>query len=212
LKLIPISIALMLLVTSTISMNEACTKSYINKLSKFFSYESVFYSNLDETEKSLIRYIATGEGEIYNQLVRVPPSFASNEMVAFEFDHYKIEILTTEFDARRHVIDSCHEKLLEINGRVKLGVKFKAPSHEISEFNVEYGKNTITVNAREWNNLYDPDLFLNPQGMHCCTRAYCNNDNGNFYICINGGSGWSFYSATFVFNDNKFIGRYFYNP
>ena len=142
------------------------------------------------------------------QLQTVPVLDYSQNTMKYGNDNIQVVIKTSFFMPTRHKLQFSEKHLVKIDGKPYYGGVYGEQPHTIIEsVTVLVGKDTVSIPATAYNDLYEPKFSFNENGA---TRSrngvYLSNDKHTFYIYMlnidNGGAEY-----TWVIRDKQFIRR-----
>ncbi|WP_431211015.1 hypothetical protein ACQ86N_34490 [Puia sp. P3] len=142
------------------------------------------------------------------QLQTVPVLDYSQNTMKYGNDNIQVVIKTSFFMPTKHKLQFTEKHLVKIDGKPYYGGVYGEQPHTIIEsVTVLVGKDTVSIPATAYNDLYEPKFSFNENGA---TRSrngvYLSNDKHTFYIYMlnidNGGAEY-----TWVIRDKQFIRR-----
>jgi len=142
------------------------------------------------------------------QLQTVPVLDYSQNLMKYGNDNIQVVIKTSFFMPTKHKLQFSEKHLVKIDGKPYYGGIYGEQPHNIIEsVTVLVGKDTVSIPATAYNDLYEPKFSFNENGA---TRSrngvYLSNDKHTFYIYMlnidNGGAEY-----TWVIRDKQFIRR-----
>jgi hypothetical protein len=180
------------------------------------SYRSKRENFLKMTEKDLRADLATftlgglDEASGKEPLPYIPVVAFGYDSVLFQKDNIKIVIKAGKFDKAKHKILLYDEKYVtKIDNKPYYGTIGKLPKNTIQYLLITIGRDTITIPAAAYTDLYDP-AFCYPGAnakTKCNTGVYLSRDNHRMYVYMLNGNGREGYEVTWIIQDKQYLRR-----
>lgn len=144
-------------------------------------------------------------------LKTMPVTEATATSISFAENNVNIKIIATPFEPLKHKLgyfDQEKKYLMKIDNKGYFGDYGKMPKTVIANVIVVIGRDTVSIPATAYNDLYNPIFSVNEKGAQKTNnKVYLSNDGKKMYIYMlkreSGGS----YEVTWIFQDKKFLKR-----
>lgn len=142
-------------------------------------------------------------------LRKVPPSAYDRKSISFKDEKVEVKISTGPFDPKGKKILLAEEYVVKINNKPFYGSYGQLPKTAILEVKVLWGKDTVSIPATAFNDLFDPNFtYRDKNGVERTGCAlYYSADGSRLYLYLLSRDDMGSYEVTWVVDKGVYARR-----
>ena len=142
------------------------------------------------------------------EISKTPFTAVGDNFMTFQDISVKATVTIAPFEASRHKLDYDEKYLIKIDKKTYYGGYGKMPKSYISRLTVVMGKDTVSIPAIAYADLYNLNMSYSAKGKQLSTNGiYKSKDGHRIYLYLFSKDNSGSYEVTWIFLDKKYLRR-----
>lgn len=141
-------------------------------------------------------------------LKKITYTSLGNDSIVFEGDGVKAKVKIAPFDPAKHKLSFDEKYLVRIDRKPYYGNYLKTPKTRISEVTMIIDRDTVSIPAAAYDDLFNLNLTYLDKGVERTTDAvYISKDRQRVYLYLFCKDNTGSYEVTWIFQNRKYLRR-----